>query len=265
SGSSRQVAALKGHRGSVTGCTWSSDGVHIAARDDNNALRVWDGRKPQPLLLDGTDFKTTNVKPLFSPDSRWLLAHTWRDCGVWDVGSGVYLPLQFQRNGDGDFVSAAAFSPESTHLAIGYVKGPIRIWYMATRCDPPLLLNAHRTNDVAFSPDGRLLLSASWDGTVKIWDAYTGAIVRSLEGHTSPVCTASFSPCGKYIASASSDETVRVWRASDGSCLATLSDHDQSVLHVAFTPDGTGLWSAAANGTVLGRRLQDVAADEFIF
>ncbi|EJF60745.1 WD40 repeat-like protein, partial [Dichomitus squalens LYAD-421 SS1] len=251
SGSSHQVAVLEGHPATVFGCAWSSDGAYMASREGSGATRVWDGRTCRPRLFDGANYKYTNVEPLFSPDGRWLLAHNWSGCGVWDVGSGAHLALQF--NDDGDHgASAAAFSPENAYVAVGYNSGTIRIWDMATR-QAHLHLNAHtyRIHDVAFSPDGRLLLSVSNDKTVKIWDAHTGAMVQSLEGHEKLVWKACFSPCGKYVGSASGDKTVRVWRTSDGSCLATLPDHGDKVRHVAFTSDGTMLWSAADNGTVL--------------
>ena len=64
----------------------------------------------------------------------------------------------------------------------------------------------------SFSPDGKRIVSASWDNTVRIWDAQTGRqIGQPLEGHTSSVESASFSPDGKRIVSASEDYTVRIW------------------------------------------------------
>jgi COMPASS component SWD3 len=62
---------------------------------------------------------------------------------------------------------------------------------------------------VAFSPDGRLLASASWDLTVKLWDVASGNELRSLTGHTGWVTSVAFSPDGAVLASGS--ETVRLW------------------------------------------------------
>ncbi|TBU51347.1 WD40 repeat-like protein [Dichomitus squalens] len=263
SGSSRQVATLEGHPASVIDCTWSSDGRYIASQDTDSLVRLWDGQTFQPLPLDGAN-KTTYVKPLFSPDSQWLLFHERRGCGVWNVVSRTYLALRLQLEGKNKYPITAAFNPSSTNVAVGYDNGIIRVWDLANSGEP-LLLQAYEplwVRDVAFSPGGQLLLSASDDKTIKVWDARTGGLVQSLEGHEDQVRTACFSPCGKYIASASDDSTVRVWRTSDGSCLATLSDHGSWVEYVAFTPDGTMLWSAVHNGTVLGRRLKDIIPDD---
>ena len=67
---------------------------------------------------------------------------------------------------------------------------------------------------MAFSPDGKRLASASWDQTVKVWDAVTGQKMLTLKGHTNRVYSVAFSPDGHRLASASGDETVKVWDAT---------------------------------------------------
>jgi WD40 repeat protein len=64
---------------------------------------------------------------------------------------------------------------------------------------------------VAFSPDGQALASGSLDNTIRLWDAASGALLRTLKGHTYTVRSVAFSPDGRALASGSWDGTVRLW------------------------------------------------------
>ena len=109
---------------------------------------------------------------------------------------------------------------------------------------------------LAFSPDGTLLASAGTDKKVRVWQAATGASVRTLTGHTGRVWAVAFSPDGAMLASAGSDDSVRLWQVMTGETVRTLTGHnnrhflDASVCGLAFSPDGTLLASAGIDGTI---------------
>ena len=80
-------------------------------------------------------------------------------------------------------------------------------------------------NTTSSSPDGKLVASASADGTIRLWDSATGAARRTLEGHSDWVMAVAFSPDGKLVASASSDRTVRLWDSATGAVRCKLKGH----------------------------------------
>jgi WD40 repeat protein len=64
---------------------------------------------------------------------------------------------------------------------------------------------------VAFSPDGRYILSGSEDNTIRLWETATGRELRRFEGHSELVYSVAFSPDGRYALSGSGDKTIRLW------------------------------------------------------
>jgi len=100
-----------------------------------------------------------------------------------------------------------------------------------------------------FSPDGRHIVTASSDGTARLWNTESGQLMANLRGHTGKVSVARFSPVGERIVTASKDKTARVWNAANGQLLATLSAHTESVVHAEFSPDGQHIVTASHDHT----------------
>ena len=111
---------------------------------------------------------------------------------------------------------------------------------------------------VSFSPDGRYIVSGSYDNTIRIWDVSTGVEVRpALEGHTGSVNSVSFSPDGRYIVSGSNDNTIRIWDVSTGvEVHPALEGHTSFVESVSFSPDGRYIVSGSYDRTI---RIWDVS------
>jgi len=104
--------------------------------------------------------------------------------------------------------------------------------------------------DVAFSPVTRLLATASYDRTARLWDVATGAPARTLTGHTGPVHGVAFSPDGSLIATVSGDRSARVWDVATGAPALTFIGQAGSLWGVAFHPAGTQLATASSDKTV---------------
>ncbi|KIJ30650.1 hypothetical protein M422DRAFT_186841 [Sphaerobolus stellatus SS14] len=93
---------------------------------------------------------------------------------------------------------------------------------------------------VAFSPDGKYIVSGSYDQTIRLWSVETGkAVGEPYQRHTYPVQSVAFSPDGKYIVSGSYDETIQLWSVETGKAAGEpYQGHTDSVCSVAFSPDG---------------------------
>jgi hypothetical protein len=105
-------------------------------------------------------------------------------------------------------------------------------------------------NGVAFLPDSKQLVSASWDKTIKLWDTQTRKELQTLSGHENQVCCIAVSRDGNIIASGSTDTSIRLWDARSGAAMRTLEGHGADVWGVAFSPDGKLLASASKDMTV---------------
>ena len=99
---------------------------------------------------------------------------------------------------------------------------PSRSWKAPLPTDP----HSDDVLSVAWSPNGKKLVSGSVDDTVKIWNASdTTAAVNTLWGHTNDVYSVAFNHNGTRIASGSFDNTVKIWHASTGALIRTIEDH----------------------------------------
>src|SRR5579859_6219887 len=91
---------------------------------------------------------------------------------------------------------------------------------------------------VAFSPDGKTILTGSYDHIAILWDVASGNRLRVFSGHTGPVQSVAFAPDGKTILTGSADHAAILWDVASGNQLRVFSGHIDAVQSVAFAPDG---------------------------
>ncbi len=113
------------------------------------------------------------------------------------------------------------------------------------------VLRGHRgpVRAAVFSADGTRVVTASRDGTARVWRAEGTGLPRVLKGHGGEVLAAAFSPDGRRVVTASADRTARVWRVEGDSGSEVLTGHLGEVGVAAFSPEGERVLTASKDGT----------------
>lgn len=240
----------------INGMAISPDGQTVAWIDDTNTL-LWRRSDSALITLPSNQKNIVNEYISYSPDgeliavagrrlipdlSAWVgIVRLWRSDGT---------PIAILQADDQEPGSSLIlrFSPDGELLA-SMTHNQVILW---SRTGTLLAVFSGHTDDItalAFSPDGQLIATASWDGTVRLWRR-DGTPVAVLEDHSRTVTDISFSSDGQILASASWDGTVKLWRRQ-GPLLKTLTgDGDNGYITVNFSPDGNVLAASDESGTV---------------
>lgn len=220
-------AILSQHTDSVTAVRWSGRGkIYSTSRD--KTVRIWssnDGR--QLAVLEG--------------HAHWVNTLALNTDYILRTGPFDHRG-KFVIEGDPKKSSISKFESfkQEEILVTGSDDFTMFLWSPNQSNKPIARLTGHQAlvNHVAFSPDGHYISSASFDKSIKVWNATTGKLIHSLRGHVNSVYQIAWSADSRLLASCSKDSTVKVWHVLSGKLKQDLPGHLDEVFTVDWSPTG---------------------------
>lgn len=228
---------LSGHVQSVTCVRWGGTGLLYTASQDCT-IKVWradSGILCRTLQCHG---HWVNVLAL---NTDYVMR-----TGAFDPRKGAQQGSivgcsreELQRLAEQRYKEARGSEPE--RLASGSDDFTLALWLPESSKKPAAHMTGHQrvVNDVRFSPDMRLVASASFDKSLKLWDGRTGKFLAALRGHVSCVYQLAWSADSRLIVSGSSDSTLKLWDVSTKKLAGDLPGHADEVYTVDWSPDGS--------------------------
>lgn len=249
------LETFEGHAGPVIAASFSSDGRRLLTGSDDQSAVLWDAATGARLrAFVGHTGVVTAVA--FSPDgSRILTGSGDNTVRLWNVVTGAQLGTFEGHTGA---ILAVAFSPDGSRIITGSADNTVR---QTTNVPLKAIRVSTGTSAVALSPDGSRLITGSRDNIVRLWNAITGAQIRTFKGHTGIINAVAFSRDGSSVITGSADKTARLWDAETGALLGTFEGHTGEVNAVAFSPDGSSVVTGSDDNTARIWRLDHVYAN----
>jgi WD40 repeat protein/DNA-binding CsgD family transcriptional regulator/GTPase SAR1 family protein len=252
--------------GNILSVTFSPDGKILAAGDVNGKIHLWQ-------ITDVDSKQITSYKAhrgwvwaiAFSPDGRTLASSSDdRKVKLWNVNTLQCVEVLQDHKG---WIRSIAFSPDGSILASSSSDKTIKLWEVKTgKCRHTLEEHSKTVQAVAFAPRVQaesqdiadtetmnsvdmLLASGDGNGIIRLWNAETGACLKTLNAHDDHrIWSIAFSPQldrsnRQILASIGDDQTVKLWDVELGNCLRTLPKQIGQIHSIAFSPDGQTLAS----------------------
>jgi WD40 repeat protein/serine/threonine protein kinase len=270
---------LRGHADRVTSLAFSPDGKKLVSGGADRAVRVWDLTAPPPSLkdierlqrelkqlkeeLEGARQESKQQRD--QADELKRRAQEAEDRGKERAGAAEDRAAREKRLAAeaiyaGVLAEAQAQwqqkNAKRLEELLQAVPAETRNWewhYLRNLpAAEPAKLRVHRQaiRAATASPDGKLLATASNDGTICVWDPSSNRKVLFLLQHASPVTAVAFTPDARTLASAAGDGTVKLWDAGTGKEVRSIESQGKSIRDLSYSPDGKVLAIAVEDGTV---------------
>ncbi|CAL9057088.1 WD40 repeat-containing protein HOS15-like isoform X1 [Musa acuminata AAA Group] len=243
------------HRGPIFSLKWNKKGDFLLSGSVDKTAIVW-------------DTKTWECKQQFEYHSAPTLDVDWRnnysfatcstDTMIYVCKIGETHPVK-AFSGHKAEVNAIKWDPTGSLLASCSDDGTAKIWSLKQdKCLHDFKDHSKEIYTIRWRPTGQgtnnpnqqlVLASASFDSTIKLWDAEQGRLLCSLNGHRQPVYSVAFSPNGEYLASGSLDQSLHIWSVKEGRILKTYKGRG-GIFEVCWNREGDKIAACFANSSI---------------
>eukprot|EP01147_Barroeca_monosierra_P009998 gene9998-2172_t len=280
---SMACGVLKGHRKYVTSLSWEplhscSDKIsnRFASSSADGTVKIWDASLGKCLMTFAQHTKGIKCviwggEGLIYSASQDTTIKAWRakdGALCWTLKGHAHWVNSLSLNTDhalrtGAFNEHGVIDGEITETALsrynaargsaelmvsGSEDNTLFLWKPSVSKKPVCRMTGHQRpiNYVKFSPDGRWILSCSFDKSTRLWRS-SGEFIRVFRGHVGPVFRCTWAPDSRMFITASEDSTLKLWKANKDTILRDLPGHEGSVFAVDWAPSGSVVASGGAD------------------
>ena len=237
---------LVGHSGAVICYDFSPDGKLIATGSSDKTIKIWNA-------TDGSLIRTLKghwdmvFSVHFDKTGKKLLSTGWDgDAYIWDVDTGK--KLQWIK---GVKAYTSDFSKIGNYIVTGGFNKLFSFWEIDTKEKfRDYIGHTDVVTSFAFNPDGRTVISTSWDGKINVFDVISGFQLHNIDAHSGKINTVIFSKYGKVFYTGSSDGKIAVWNSQTGKLIKSFRAHKSAVTSLQLTPDDQTLISCSIEGII---------------
>ncbi|MBU3916232.1 WD40 repeat domain-containing protein, partial [bacterium] len=225
-----QIKKWTAHSDEVTCIALSSDGQYLVSGSKDKAVKLWDHDGNLLKILSGHSEKIASVS--FSIDNQTIISYSNdKTVMLWNTDGKLLNTFSI---GSTAFSHKAVMSPNGKLIAIDLNSA---VGLISPKGAALRQLGGHTSSllELVFSPDSKIIASASRDKTIKIWSVENGQLLKTLVGHENTINSIGFSPDGRFLVSSSDDSTTRVWNVETGNHLAMLNQGQEWLI---FNNDG---------------------------
>lgn len=253
-----EILTFEGHNfnkyNSIRAVVAAPDSKQVASVASGDFIRIWnlkDGKETHAFKDTGRDYDclaiTTNGERVISGSSDGTIQ-------IWDVKSGNLVQ---SLKGHSESIKAVAVTPDSKYVVSASSEGTLEVWNLNDgqqmftfkghdeSVNAVALISINSSHISTGSTERTLLISASNDKMIKVWDLSDGTLINTLKGHEASVNAVTITPDRKFIVSGSYDRTLKVWDLSNGQLLHTFRSYVDNVRALDISPSGKHIISSS--------------------